>query len=136
MSMEQTPSRRISDAVTAWPGVTAEAGSRGELSFKVGKKEIGHLHGDTAAHFGFSKRLWSELMSAGRISAHPVFPDRAGPAARRIRDAADVDDVIRLLRLNYERIAAARGGGAQADADSDVEDAGATDPDRLRTDPL
>lgn len=111
MRIEPTPSRRIIDAVTAWPGVTIEAGDRGELAFKVGKKELGHLHGDSAAHFGFSKPLWSELMAAGRITHHPVFPGRAGPAARRIRDTSDVEDVIRLLRLNYERIVAVRRGG-------------------------
>lgn len=105
MSSEPTPSRRIIDAVTAWPGVTVEAGGRGELAFKVGRKELGHLHGDSAAHFSFSRPLWSELMEAGRITYHPVFPGRAGPAARRIRDASDVEDVVRLLRLNYERIA-------------------------------
>jgi hypothetical protein len=33
-----------------------------------------------------------------------VFPDARGPAARRIKSEADVDDVIELLRLNYERM--------------------------------
>jgi hypothetical protein len=33
-----------------------------------------------------------------------VFPDRRGPAARRITDDADVRDVIELMRLNYTRI--------------------------------
>jgi hypothetical protein len=35
---------------------------------------------------------------------HPVFPDKRGPAARRIEDEADVRDVIRLMRLNYDRV--------------------------------
>lgn len=112
MSTQPTPSRSISDAVTAWPGVTADVGARGELAFNLGKKELGHLHGDSVAHFGFPKPLWAELMAAGRITEHPVFPGRAGPAARRIRDGSDVEDVIRLLRLNYERIAVAREGVA------------------------
>ena len=34
---------------------------------------------------------------------HPVFPDKQGPAARRIEDEDDVRDVIELLRLNYDR---------------------------------
>lgn len=115
MAHEPTPSRRIVEAVSAWPGVTAAAGDRGELAFKVGKKELGHLHGDSVAHFGFSKSLWADLMAAGRITYHPVFPGRAGPAARRIRDAADVEDVIRLLRLNYDRIVAARQPGGEVE---------------------
>jgi hypothetical protein len=36
------------------------------------------------------------------VSHHPVFPDKRGPAARRIEDDADVRDVIELMRLNYQ----------------------------------
>jgi hypothetical protein len=49
--------------------------------------------------------VWAELYAAGRIVHHPVFPGKAGPAARRIEDADDVRDVIALLRLNYDRVA-------------------------------
>ncbi len=43
-----TPSRRITDEVTSWPGVEAGYGSRGEYAFRLGRREIGHLHGDRA----------------------------------------------------------------------------------------
>jgi hypothetical protein len=49
------------------------------------------------------------LKEQGRIAPHPVFPDRQGPAARRIENEADVSDVIELMRLNYERIVAGHG---------------------------
>src|SRR5690349_23018933 len=94
--------------VASWPGVTAGAGSRGEFSFKVGKREIGHLHGDRVAHFGFPKAVWQELYDAGRIDYHPVFPDKKGWAARQIASREDVEDVIALLRLNYDRAVRAR----------------------------
>src|SRR3954451_6472697 len=95
-------SERITAEVTSWPGVTAGHGRRGEWAFKVGKREIAHLHGDHAAHFGFPKDVFDELLAAGRIVHHPVFPDRRGPGARRIQYAADVDDVIALLPDQYE----------------------------------
>jgi luciferase-like monooxygenase len=96
-------SERITAEVTAWPGVSAAFGRRGEWAFKVGQREIGHLHGDHVAHFGFPKDVFDELFAAGRIVHHPVFPDRRGPGARRIEDDADVDDVIALLREQYDR---------------------------------
>jgi hypothetical protein len=102
MSKTPSASRHIAGKVTAWEGVTSGNGSRGELSFKVSGREIGHLHGDTVAHFFFSRPLWQELRRAGRISYHPVFPDREGPAARRILTEEDAEDVIRLMRLNYD----------------------------------
>ena len=104
----RTASERITDEVTSWPGVEAGLGRRNEFAFRVGRREIGHLHGDHAAHFGFPKDVWAQLRRAGRIDPHPVFPDREGPAARRIAGDADVRDVIALLRLNYDR-AVARG---------------------------
>jgi hypothetical protein len=106
MSEVQTASERITEEVTSWPGVTAGPGRRGEFAFKVGGREIGHLHGDRSAHFGFPKAVWRELREQGRIEPHPVFPDTEGPAARRIVDDTDVRDVIALLRLNYDRTVA------------------------------
>ncbi|MBI5107066.1 MAG: DUF5519 family protein [Solirubrobacterales bacterium] len=104
-----SPSRRITDEVTAWPGVTAAEGSRGEWSFRVGRREIGHLHGDRVAHLGFPKDVWQELFDAGRITYHPVFPGKKGWAARDIRGEDDVRDVIALLRRNYDRVVARHG---------------------------
>jgi hypothetical protein len=109
MTKPQTASARITEEVTSWPGVEAGPGSRGEFAFKVGRKEIGHLHGDYVAHFFFPKDVGLSLREQGRVVDHPVFPGKPGPAARAINDEADVRDVIELLRLNYERVTA-RGG--------------------------
>jgi hypothetical protein len=106
MTETQTASEQITQEVTSWPGVEAGPGRRGEFAFKVGRREIGHLHGDHAAHFSFPKDVWADLMDQGRVVDHPVFPGKAGPAARRIEGEDDVRDVIALMRLNYDRAAA------------------------------
>ena len=103
MANEQRASEQITEEVTSWPGVEAAPGSRGELSFRVGKREIGHLHGDHAAHLFFPKQMWADLKTQGRIVYHPVFPGKEGPAARGIETEDDIHDVIAMLRLNYER---------------------------------
>jgi hypothetical protein len=103
MSSVQSPSERITEEVMSWPNVQAGPGKRGEFSFKVSGREIGHLHGDHAAHFFFPKDIWDELIGEARIVEHPVFPGKQGPAARRIEDDGDIRDVISLLRLNYDR---------------------------------
>jgi hypothetical protein len=105
MNEKTTPSQRITEAVTSWPGVESGMGRRGEFGFRVGRREIGHLHGDRAAHFMFSKELGARLKAEGRVVDHPVFPGKTGPGARRIETDADVDDVIEMMRLNYQRIA-------------------------------
>ena len=106
VASEQRADERIIEEVTSWEGVEARPGSRGELSFRLGRRELGHLHGDRAAHFAFPRSVWAKLRDQGRIEPHPVFPDRVGPAARRIASDEDVADVIALMRLNYERTVA------------------------------
>jgi len=109
MANELRARARITEEVTSWPGVTAGPGRRGESAFTVGRREIGHLHGDYAAHFGFPQELWHALYKEGRIDYHPVFPRKPGFAARAIGTDEDVEDVIAILRLNYERVVARHG---------------------------
>jgi Family of unknown function (DUF5519) len=102
-----TASEQITEEVTSWPGVEAGIGARGEYGFTVGRRPIGHLHGDHAAHFGFPRKVWEELIAEGRVGRHPI--DKPGWAARRIAGEDDVRDVIALLRLNYDRVVARYG---------------------------
>jgi hypothetical protein len=106
MGTQGTASERIEAEVGSWPGVTVDDGELGELSFRYGSREFGHLHGDHAAHFSFPRPVWHELHDQGRIEGHPVFPGRTGPAQRRIADDADVADVVTLFRINYDRAVA------------------------------
>jgi Family of unknown function (DUF5519) len=107
MTETRSASQQIVDEVTSWPDVTAVQGSRGELSLRVGRREIGHLHGDRSAHFGFPKAVGAELKAQGRIGPHPAFPEKVAWGARRIASDEDIRDVIELMRLNYDRAASA-----------------------------
>jgi hypothetical protein len=89
MPNQRTASERIIEEVASWPGVDHGRGRRGELAFKVGGREIGHLHGDHALHASFPKDVWAELREQDRIDYHPVFPARwawrhAGSRTRRM----------------------------------------------------
>jgi hypothetical protein len=105
----RTASELITNDVTSWPGVEAGPGSRGAFSFTLGRRELGHLHGDHVLHLGFPKDVWQELYAAGRIDYHPVFPGKPGYASRRLDTADDVRDAIALLRINYDRAVAHHG---------------------------
>jgi hypothetical protein len=109
MSTPPRPSQQITAELTSWPGVQAGPGERGEYAFAVGRRQIGHIHGDRSAHFSFPKDVWADLKAQGRIEPHPVFPNSVGHAARRIEGQEDVRDVIALMRLNYDRAVARHG---------------------------
>lgn len=114
MSEIQTASEQITEAVTSWPGIEAGPGRRGEFAFKLGPREIGHLHGDHAAHFSFPKEIGRELREQGRIVDHPVFPGKDGMGARAIEGEDDVRDAIAMMRINYDRIVEEHGLPAHA----------------------
>lgn len=102
--MEQTARRsdRIAAEVTSWPGVEVQAGRFGSLAFVLGRRELGHLHGERVAHFAFPREVRARLLAEGRVVPHPV--DSPGLAARALADDGDEAAVVGLLRLNYERI--------------------------------
>jgi len=104
METTRTASETIIEEVGSWPGIRVEEGDDfGEMSIRLGNRELGHLHGDAAAHFSFPKSTWDELHAQGRLEHHPVFPDRRGPAQRRLDGEADALDVIELFRMIYDR---------------------------------
>lgn len=109
INRKPTFSEQITAEVTSWEGIEAGPGSRGEFAFTLGRRDIGHLHGDRVAHFGFPKEVWVGLFEQERIDYHPVFPGKPGFAARAIESEDDVRDVIALLRLNYDRVVARHG---------------------------
>ena len=84
MTDSRPASQRITEEVTSWDGVESGYGKRGEFGFYVNGHEVGHLHGDHAAHFSFGKEIGTALREQGRVVDHPVFPGKPGPAARRI----------------------------------------------------
>ena len=104
MNTQTTASQQITDEVTSWPGVEAGIGARGEFGFTVDGHEIGHLHGNHAAHFGFPRDVGTELREQERVGPHPVNRHSPKLAARQIENEDDIRDVIELMRLNYDRV--------------------------------
>jgi Family of unknown function (DUF5519) len=94
---------RIVATVTSWPGVTSRPGDYGSTDFLVGKRGIGHIHGGYQADIPFPRRIRDQLVAAGRTGPHHIHPD-SGWTTRYMRSEADADEVIDLLRINYDRI--------------------------------
>jgi hypothetical protein len=92
---------RIEREVTSWPGVTVHARRFGGREFRLGRRELGHLHGARRADLPFPPRIRDMLVETGRAEPHHVLPE-SGWVSRQIR-ADDVDEVVELFRLAYER---------------------------------
>lgn len=102
--MVQSAHDRIVGEVGAWDGVTTGAGRFGSTRFLVGRRELGHLHGDTTLDLPLPRDLQAELLGNGRVERHRWVPD-SGWSTLRLATEADVTDAIALLRLQWERAA-------------------------------
>jgi hypothetical protein len=102
---------QIISTVGGWDGVTVASHRFGGVEFRLGKVELGHIHGDHMADLPFPTGIRNELVERGDAVPHLVLPE-SGWVTRRIADAGEVDAVIGLFRLNYERLTARRRPGA------------------------
>jgi hypothetical protein len=106
---------RIAASVESWPGVESAPHRFGGVEFRLGRRELGHLHGDRIADLPFPRAVRDQLISEGRARAHHVLPD-SGWITISIRADADVEPAIELFRMAYERAAQARRRGPVAPA--------------------
>ena len=93
-------------AVASWEGVTTHDHRFGGIEFRLGRRELGHLH-RTIADLPFPRRVRDELVAAGRARPHHVLP-QSGWVTVPMRTASEVSNVIELFRRNYERDASQR----------------------------
>jgi hypothetical protein len=97
--MSDTVAKQIEHEVASWDGVTVEPHRFGGVEFRVGRRELGHLHGNRLADLPFPVKVREQLVAAGRARPHHVLPD-SGWVSVYIRDVAAVVD---LFRMSYER---------------------------------
>ena len=102
MNFESRIAARIEREVGSWDGVTVSPHRFGGIEFRVGRRELGHLHGDRLADLPFPVAIRRELVAEGRAEPHHILPE-SGWVSVRIRQDSDADRVIELFRQNYER---------------------------------
>ena len=92
---------RISEAVISWPGMTSQPHRFGGVEYTIGRREIGHIHGDHLVDIPFPKKVRDEIVAAGRAQPHHVLP-QTGWVSFYLRQESDVEQAIALLRESYE----------------------------------
>jgi hypothetical protein len=105
MSATFHPGKRIAAEVSSWRGVTSAPHRFGGLEFRLGRRELGHIHGDRFADLPFPRRVRDQLIAAGRARPHHVLPDSGWVTAPINPERPE--RVTELFRMNYERAVAA-----------------------------
>ncbi len=94
---------RIADEVGSWPGVESGPGRFGSLRFTLGRRELGHLHGDRIADLPLRPETARRLIASGEAREHRFTPQGSGWVTVELRSDDDADRVIELMRASYER---------------------------------
>jgi hypothetical protein len=92
---------RITEAVTSWAGVTSQPHRFSGVEYVIGKREVGHIHGDHLVDIPFPKKVREEMVAAGRAQPHHILPG-TGWVSFYLRQEPDVEQAIALLRESYE----------------------------------
>ncbi len=95
----------VEEEVSGWPGVEARPHRFGGVEFRVRGHEIGHLHGSRLGDLPFPVRIRKELVAEGKAEPHHVLP-QTGWVSYPIRAEGDIEGVLELFRLNYDRLTA------------------------------
>lgn len=114
----------ITRTLTAWQDVSVQPHRFGGVEYVIGRREIGHIHGDHLVDIPFPKKVRDEIIQAGRASPHHLLRD-SGWVSFYLNRPEDVQQAIALLEENYRialRQKQAR-NAAQEDADSSTSQA-------------
>jgi len=111
--MSQSTAEHIAVAVQSWPGVEAAPHRFGGVEFRLGRRELGHLHGDRIADLPFPRRVRDQLVADGRARPHHVLPD-SGWITVSIRSPEEADRALELFEMAYDRATRAQVARATA----------------------
>lgn len=100
----------IEREVLSWPGVNVGPHRFGGREYRVGHREIGHLHGQRVADLPFPRVIRDRLVADGRARPHHYLP-ATGWVSYYLEGIADVPGAVALFRLNYDRLRRAAAGG-------------------------
>lgn len=87
-------SKQIVESLLTWDGIESHP-------HRFGKREIGHIHGDSLVDIPFPKKVRDEIVAAGEAEPHHILPE-SGWVSFYLREEGDVGRAIQLLHRSYE----------------------------------
>jgi hypothetical protein len=93
--------QRIEAAMQTCAGIVAAPHRFGGTEYRLGRREIGHVHGDSLVDIPFPKKVRDELVAAQRAEPHHILPE-SGWVSIFLRQETDVERAIELLQYSFE----------------------------------
>jgi hypothetical protein len=103
----ESRSRAVEREVMSWPGVSAHPHRFGGTEYRLGSRELGHVHGESLVDVPLPRRVRDELVAGGLARPHHVLPE-SGWVSVPMRTPEDVEAAISILRQSYDLAVAQR----------------------------
>lgn len=107
--------QNIEKTVGAWEGVGVHSHRFGGLEYRLGTREVGHVHGDGLVDVPFPVKVREQLVDAGAAEPHHILPE-SGWVSFYLREAADVARAVALLERSYSLAVQQRARRARREA--------------------
>jgi hypothetical protein len=91
----------ITQTLASWDGVSIASHRFGGVEYRLGTRELGHIHGDHLVDIPFPKKVRDEIVQAGLALPHHVLSE-SGWVSFYLREEEDVQKAIALLQRSYE----------------------------------
>ncbi len=91
---------RIRNVVGEWEDVRVAPHRFGGVEFRLGRRELGHIHADSLVDIPFPRPVRDGIVAAGEAEPHHVLP-KTGWVSVFLHSEADVQRAIRLLQRSF-----------------------------------
>jgi hypothetical protein len=92
---------QITAAVLGWEGASVVPHRFGGVEYRLGKRELGHIHGDHLLDIPFPVKVRQEIVAAGLAQPHHLLAD-SGWVSFYLKESADIQHAIDLLQRSYQ----------------------------------
>jgi hypothetical protein len=93
-------SKQIIETLLTWPLIETLSHRFGGTEFRVGTREIGHIHGNALVDIPFPTKIRDAIIAAGEAEPHHVVPE-TGWVSFYLREEGDIERAIALLERSY-----------------------------------
>jgi hypothetical protein len=93
--------KRIENALQTCAGITAQSHRFWGTEYRLGRREIGHVHTDPLVDIPFPKKIRDVLVATGRAESHHILPE-SGWVRIHLNQASDVERASELLLYSFE----------------------------------
>ncbi len=92
--------QKIQHELLSWPQVEAHPHRFGGTEYRIGKRELGHIHGDALVDIPFPTKIRDEVIAADLAEPHHILPE-TGWVSVYLCEGADVDRALELFRRSF-----------------------------------